>query len=88
MISHSSYSVKDWLMGKKSSWKKNVLFTQVYKFSKYTIDEQQDCYLRYGGDGGQISGIFSHSYFLIYYKGQRIYFIIEAEMQGRDEGKN
>lgn len=57
---------------------------EVGEFSKFIIDEQQDCYLRYGGHGGQIAGIFPHTYFLIYYKGQRIYFVIDTEIQGRD----
>ena len=41
------------------------------------IDEQQDCYLRYGSCASVIFGIFPHDYMFFYYKGQRIYLVVD-----------
>ena len=41
------------------------------------IDEQQDCYLRYGSCASVIFGIFPHDYTFFYYKGQRIYLVVD-----------
>lgn len=41
------------------------------------IDEQQNCYLRYGNCGSVIFGVRPHNYMFFYYKGQRIYLVVD-----------
>ena len=41
------------------------------------IDEQQDCYLRCGNCASIIFGISPHHYLFFYYKGQRIYLVVD-----------
>ena len=47
------------------------------KIDPIVIDEQQDCYLRYGSCASVIFGIFPHDYMFFYYKGQRIYLVVD-----------
>ena len=50
------------------------------------INEQKDCYLRYGCLGfTEIIGTTAHTYYLLYWRGQRIYFVIRTEFQKIDE---
>lgn len=49
-----------------------------------TIDEQQDCYLRYGNCSSLIFGIIPHKYLCFYYKGQRIYLVVDFIEGARD----
>lgn len=41
------------------------------------IDEQQNCYLRYGNCASVIFGVRPHNYMFFYYKGQRIYLVVD-----------
>ena len=52
---------------------------KIDEFSSFIVDEKQDCYLRYGGRGyTEVMGITGHTYHLLYWQGQRIYFILKT----------
>ena len=55
--------------------------------SELIIDEEQDCYLRYAGSNMFAKVSYVHRYYLLYYQGQRMYFVTHTDTLERDEIK-
>ncbi len=49
------------------------------KSANITINKEGNCYLRYGGRSHPDMGFRGHSYYLLYWQGQRIYFVETIE---------
>ena len=52
--------------------------------SELIIDEEQDCYLRYAGSNMFAKVSYVHRYYLLYYQGQRMYFVTHTDTLQED----